>query len=122
MVVSLQAQQPRVPEVTIGSTDLGGVVTSPSGPQAGVWVIAETTDLPTKFAKMVVTDDLGRYVIPELPKATYNVWVRGYGLVDSRNTTLPGRFESGRRCCHKPQPQNTIRCLLVFDDANSRQK
>ncbi len=92
MVVSLQAQQPRVPEVTIGPTDIGGVVTSPSGPEAGVWVIAETTDLPTKFAKMVVTDDLGRYVIPELPKATYNVWVRGYGLVDSpKAKTTPGQ-------------------------------
>src|SRR5712692_10474669 len=74
----LNAQQ-----VTIGGTDLGGVVTSPSGPEAGVWVIAETADLPTKFAKMVVTDDRGRYVIPDLPKATYNVWARGYGLVDS---------------------------------------
>ena len=55
----------------------------PNGPEAGVWVIAETTDLPTKFAKMVVTDDRGRYVIPDLPKANYTVWVRGYGLVDS---------------------------------------
>ena len=69
--------------VTIGGTDLGGVVTSPNGPEAGVWVVAETTDLPTKFAKIVVTDDRGRYVIPDLPKATYSVWVRGYGLVDS---------------------------------------
>src|SRR5262249_12421615 len=90
--MSLNAQQRRAPEVTIGSTDIGGVVTSPSGPEAGVWVIAETTDLPTKFAKMVVTDDLGRYVIPELPKATYNVWVRGYGLVDSPKVkTTPGQ-------------------------------
>ena len=69
--------------VSIGDTDLGGVVTGPNGPEAGVWVIAETTDLPTKFAKMVVTDDQGRYVLPELPKANYEVWVRGYGLVDS---------------------------------------
>ena len=68
---------------TIGATDLGGVVRGPGGPEAGVWVVAETTDLPTKFAKMVVTDDQGRYVIPELPKAKYKVWVRGYGLVDS---------------------------------------
>ena len=63
--------------------DIGGVVRGPSGPEAGVWVIAETTDLPTKFARIVVTDDQGRYVIPDLPKAKYKVWVRGYGLVDS---------------------------------------
>ena len=69
--------------VSIGANDLGGVVTSAKGPEAGVWVIAETTDLPTKFAKIVVTDDRGRYVMPDLPKANYNVWVRGYGLVDS---------------------------------------
>src|SRR5438876_5621032 len=81
--ISLNAQQRPAPEVTIGGTDLGGVVTSRNGAEAGVWVIAETTDLPTKFAKAVVTDDRGRYVVPELPKATYNVWVRGYGLVDS---------------------------------------
>src|SRR6266550_390030 len=69
--------------VRIDNDDIGGVVTSAKGPEAGVWVIAETTDLPTKFAKMVVTDDRGRYVIPDLPKAGYNVWVRGYGLIDS---------------------------------------
>jgi hypothetical protein len=69
--------------VSIGSTDIGGVVSGANGPEPGVWVIAETTDLPTKFAKMVVTDDRGRYIIPDLPKAAYSVWVRGYGLVDS---------------------------------------
>lgn len=69
--------------VAIGATDIGGTVTSPHGPEAGVWVIAETTDLPTKFAKIVVTDDAGHYVIPGLPQAKYKVWVRGYGLVDS---------------------------------------
>ena len=73
-----------VPAIDIGASDIGGVVTGPNGPEAGVWVIAETADLPTKFAKMVVTDDRGRYVIPDLPNAaTYNVWARGYGLVDS---------------------------------------
>src|ERR1700686_1823284 len=70
-------------QVAIGSTDIGGIVTSTAGPEAGVWVIAETTDLPTRYAKIVVTDDAGRYVIPDLPKAKYKVWVRGYGLVDS---------------------------------------
>ncbi|TMH44088.1 MAG: carboxypeptidase regulatory-like domain-containing protein [Betaproteobacteria bacterium] len=61
-----------------------GVVTNGRTAEAGVWVIAETEDLPTKFAKIVVTDDYGRFLIPELPKASYRVWVRGYGLVDSK--------------------------------------
>jgi hypothetical protein len=69
--------------VAIDNDDIGGVVTGPRGPEAGVWVIAETTDLPTKYAKIVVTDDQGRYVVPDLPTANYQVWVRGYGLVDS---------------------------------------
>src|SRR3974377_1972978 len=66
----------------IDNDDIGGVVRSAKGPEAGVWVIAETTDLPTKYAKMVVTDDQGRYVIPDLPKAKYKIWARGYGLLD----------------------------------------
>jgi hypothetical protein len=78
----LSAQQ-ATPAVTIGATDLGGVVTGPNGPEAGVWVIAETKDTPTRYAKMVVTDDQGRYVVPDLPKGNYSIWVRGYGLVDS---------------------------------------
>jgi hypothetical protein len=79
--------------VHVDADDLGGVVTSPHGPEAGVWVIAETTDLPTKFAKIVATDDYGRYVIPDLPKATYSVWVRGYGLVDSPKVqAVPGKI------------------------------
>jgi hypothetical protein len=69
--------------VTIDKDDIGGQVTGANGPEAGVWVIAETTELPTKYAKSVVTDDQGRYVIPDLPTANYQVWVRGYGLVDS---------------------------------------
>src|SRR5213594_1881784 len=69
--------------VRIDDDDIGGVVTSAKGPEAGVWVIAETTELPTRFSRSVVTDDQGRYVIPDLPKASYSIWVRGYGLVDS---------------------------------------
>ncbi len=69
--------------VAAGSADLGGVVTGQKGPETGVWVIAETTDTPTRLTKIVVTDDRGRYLIPDLPKGTYQVWVRGYGLVDS---------------------------------------
>ncbi|HET9564827.1 MAG TPA: carboxypeptidase-like regulatory domain-containing protein, partial [Mycobacterium sp.] len=82
-VVEVSAQQSAPPAVAIDNDDIGGVVTGASGPEAGVWVIAETTDLPTRYAKMVVTDDQGRYVVPDLPKAKYKVWVRGYGLVDS---------------------------------------
>src|SRR5436190_2375146 len=69
--------------VPIDADDIGGVVTGPNGPEAGVWVIAETRDLPTRYAKIVVTDDQGRYLVPDLPAAKYDVWVRGYGLVDS---------------------------------------
>src|SRR5205809_6878630 len=60
-----------------------GVVQGGAGPEAGVWVIAETKDLPTNFIKIVVTDDQGRFMLPELPAANYSVWVRGYGLLDS---------------------------------------
>src|SRR6185503_12987637 len=69
--------------VAVDADDIGGTVSGPKGPEAGVWVIAETSALPTKFARIVVTDDRGRYLIPDLPKASYRVWVRGYGLVDS---------------------------------------
>ncbi|HYS20082.1 MAG TPA: carboxypeptidase-like regulatory domain-containing protein, partial [Gemmatimonadales bacterium] len=91
-VTQLGAQQAPSGAVPIDNDDIGGVVTGVHGPEAGVWVIAETTDLPTKFAKMVVTDDQGRYVVPDLPKAQYRVWVRGYGLVDSpKIDALPGK-------------------------------
>jgi hypothetical protein len=76
---SAQQAAPQAP----ASKSISGTVTSPHGPEAGVWVIAETTELPTKFVKIVVTDDKGRYLLPELPLADYSVWVRGYGLVDS---------------------------------------
>jgi hypothetical protein len=90
--VDLGAQQAPTQAVAIDNDDIGGVVRGPSGPEAGVWVIAETTELPTKFARMVVTDDQGRYVIPDLPAANYQVWVRGYGLVDSSKVAAkPGQ-------------------------------
>jgi hypothetical protein len=91
--VWLLAQQSTDPAIRIGDNDLGGVVTGPGGPEAGVWVIAETTDLPTKFARIVVTDERGRYVLPDLPPANYSVWVRGYGLVDAPQVrTTPGKI------------------------------
>ena len=71
--------------------DIAGVVQSPKGPEAGVWVIAETDAFDTRFARIVVTDDQGRYLVPDLPNATYSVWVRGYGLADSNKVTAkPG--------------------------------
>ena len=74
-----------------GGGHIAGVVTGPDGPEAGVWVIAETNDLKTRYAKIVVTDDNGNYLIPDLPSANYSVWVRGYGLVDSpKKEARPG--------------------------------
>ena len=80
------------PAIQPQQNHIEGVVRGPNGPEAGVWVIAETTELPTKYVKIVVTDDQGRYVLPELPRASYDVWVRGYGLVDSpKSKGAPGR-------------------------------
>jgi hypothetical protein len=79
-------------ELALDRDDIGGVVTSRNGPEAGVWVIAETNDLDTRFARIVVTDDAGRYVVPDLPSASYEVWVRGYGLADSAKVAAkPGQ-------------------------------
>jgi hypothetical protein len=98
------AEQKPDPAIIIGESDLGGTVTGPNGAEAGVWVIAETTELPTKFAKMVVSDDHGRYLIPELPKAHYKVWVRGYGLVDSPNVNVSRDKPSISRPYWRPRP------------------
>src|SRR5262245_3004668 len=78
--------------VAVDPDDIGGVVSGPRGPEAGVWVIAESTGLSTTLRKIVVTDDQGRYLVPDLPKSDYNVWVRVYGLVDSRKVqAAPGK-------------------------------
>jgi len=90
--LSAQQQAP-ASRIAIDPDDIAGTVTSARGPEAGVWVIAETTDTPTKFRKIVVTDDQGRYLLPDLPiKATFTIWTRGYGLVDSAKVrATPGR-------------------------------
>src|SRR3954468_18249228 len=89
---TVRAQQASDPAIHIGAADIGGTVSSAAGPEAGVWVIAETTELPTRFIRIVVTDERGRYLLPDLPKASYSVWVRGYGLVDSpKQQAAPGR-------------------------------
>src|SRR5262245_57014978 len=88
----LNARQAATRGVAFDAYDIGGAVTSTKGPEAGVWVIAQTKDLPTKFIKIVVTDDRGRYLLPDLPKANYDIWVRGYGLVDSvKVSSMPGK-------------------------------
>jgi hypothetical protein len=87
----VHARQPER-EVAIDADDIGGVVNGPSGPEAGVWVVAETRDLSVRYIKSVVTDDRGRFVVPDLPAARYQVWARGYGLVDSdKATASPGQ-------------------------------
>jgi hypothetical protein len=68
---------------SIVTDDISGLVMGEKGPEAGVWVIAESNAFKTRYAKIVVTDEQGRFVIPDLPAADYSVWVRGYGLADS---------------------------------------
>ena len=110
----------------IDNDDIGGVVTSTKGPEAGVWVIAETNDLPTRFAKMVVTDDQGRYVMPDLPKANYDIWVRGYGLVDSPKVKSAAWQNSQSQSSGGAERSRGGAILsgdlLVFDDEDSRQE
>ena len=90
VMASVAQQQPAMP--AIDSDDIGGVVSGARGPEAGVFVIAETRGTPTRLIKSVVTDDRGRFLIPDLPKADYDVWVRGYGLVDSAKVKAqPGK-------------------------------
>jgi hypothetical protein len=93
LVLVTAGQAPGTASVAIDNDDIGGVVTGARGPEAGVWVIAETRGLPTRLIKSVVTDDQGRFVVPDLPPADYDVWVRGYGLVDSPKTkATPGKI------------------------------
>jgi hypothetical protein len=92
LAIAISGQTGGRSAVAVDGDDIGGVVTGPRGAEAGVWVIAETRTLPTRFIRSVVTDDQGRYLVPDLPKADYDVWVRGYGLVDSPKTKAsPGQ-------------------------------
>src|SRR3954447_6183130 len=79
--------------VTIDGGSIGGVVLNGDRPEAGVWIVAETSALPTHFSRIVVTDDRGRFVVPDLPAARYQIWVRGYGLRDSEKV----KAERGQR-------------------------
>ncbi len=79
----------------VDENSIGGVVMNSDGraPEAGVWVIAETRSLPAPFRKIVVTDEQGRFLVPDLPVAPYELWVRGYGLKDSE----PMKISRGER-------------------------
>src|ERR1051326_2204048 len=91
-LAGMHAQVAPAAQVAIDNDDIGGVVTGARGPEAGAWVIAETSDTPTHMIKIVVTDDQGRYLLPDLPKGNYDVWVRGYGLIDSQKVkAAPGK-------------------------------
>jgi hypothetical protein len=100
--------------VNVKSDEIGGVVSSANGAEAGVWVIAETTDLPTRYIKEVVTDDQGRYLIPSLPSATYTVWARGYGLVDSPKL----QTRTGKQVDLKPSAAPDQRAAAHYFPAN----
>ena len=97
------------PAIAMDSDDIAGVVTSANGAEAGVWVIAETLDLGTKFARIVVTDDEGRYLVPDLPDANYELWVRGYGLQDSGKVTA------------KPGETRNLAAIVAPDPATAAQ-
>ena len=108
------------------SGDLAGVVQSSGGVEAGVWVIAETNDLDTRFRKIVVTDDDGRFLVPDLPAGLYRVWVRGYGLVDSepvsarpgQTLTLNAAPASTQQDASKIYPANYWYSLLELPSAD----
>src|SRR5579884_969694 len=106
----LHAQQ----TAALKADEIGGTVSSAKGPEAGVWVIAETTDLPTRYIKEVVTDDRGRFLIPALPKAKYTVWARGYGLIDSPKI----QTEPGKQADLKPSVAPDAKAAAKYYPAN----
>jgi hypothetical protein len=83
----LRAGQAPAGTVAIDADDIGGVVTGAKGPEAGVWVIAETRDTPTRLIKSVVTDDQGRYLVPDLPKGNTT---SGSAVTDSSTAESEG--------------------------------
>jgi streptogramin lyase len=99
IVAGLTAGPNRLASQTAGDYISGRVVSEGAVPEAGVWVVAESKDVmpddgrgPDSYRKIVVTDDAGRFLLPDLPSGSYDVWVRGYGLVDSRASwTLSGQ-------------------------------
>jgi len=108
-------------------TDIGGVVTSPNAPKPGVWVIAETHDLPTRYAKMVVT---GRPAAatscpicqkPNIPSGSAAMaWPIRRRSKLSPATQLNLKAVAGGEC--RGSGESLSGDLLVFDAEDSRRR
>src|SRR5438132_941077 len=75
--------------IQVSANSIGGAVINNSGgrPEAGVWVIAETKSLQVPFRKIVVTNDQGRFLVPDLPFFTRGV----DGRIDDPRAGWKGR-------------------------------
>lgn len=104
MMLMVVAEGQQAPADSLAD-DIAGVVESSSGPEAGVWVIAETDELDTTYRKIVVTDDAGRFLVPDLPQSEYRLWVRGYGLVDSDSISARPGSRVTLRAVVAPSPR-----------------
>ena len=115
-----------VAQVKIGASDIGGVVASSKGPEAGVWVIAETTDLPTRYIKEVVTDDQrplpdSRFAQGEVHRV--GARLRPGGFAEGRiGAWQASRFETGSCAGHEIRRAILSRQLLVRAAGGSRRK
>ena len=94
----------------VDKSSIGGtVVNAATGKaEAGVWVIAETK-LGVPYRKIVVTDDQGRFLAPDLPAASYDVWVRGYGLKDSTKTNAERGSQVKLQVTNAASPQEAAK-------------
>ena len=80
------AQKSPPPDYIEGTVTSGFRTAAKGTPEAGVWVIAVAKPGGKVMRKIVVTDSKGRFVLPEMPDAKWSVWVRGYGILDSKKT------------------------------------
>ena len=105
------AQASRAPGIPIDKSSIGGVVVNADNqtPEVGVWVIAETKALPVPFREIVVTDDQGRFLVPDLPEGPYELWVRGYGLKDSASVKASRGEQISIQVTSAKDPQEAAR-------------
>ena len=91
-------------------TILPGLSSAPAT-EGGVWVIAETADTPTKFRKIVVTDEQGRFLFPDLPtKATYTYLVVATGWsIGARSSD--GGSDLALEAAVAPNARTAARCI-----------